>query len=288
MGNGVLAIIGVGLIGGSVGMAARRRGLFAKVRGTARHRESLDAALAVGAVDVATFDHVEAARGADMVVVATSVSSIPRFCLECAAVAAEGAVITDVGSVKGAIDAAVRPHMPEGRHFIGSHPLAGSEKRGAANAADDLLEGATCIITPAEETDADAARRLSEFWQALGMTVFRMSPQQHDSILANVSHLPHLAAAALVEAIPDRALPFGASGLRDTTRVASGDATLWRDIVEANSEEILAAMKGLEVELDALKGYILRGDYDGLEKYLSDAAGKRSRRFDGAKQGDKP
>jgi len=281
--GGILTIVGVGLIGGSIGLAARGKRLFDEVRGTARHQSSLDAALASGAIDKAYLDHVEAARDASMVVVATTVSTIPDFCLQCAAVAREGAVITDVGSVKGAIDDAVRPKMPWGRHYIGSHPLAGSEKRGVVNAQECLLSGATCIVTPADDCDQTAYQRLSEFWQALGMTVFRMSPRDHDAILANVSHLPHLAAAALIAAIPDGALPFAASGLKDTTRVASGDAHLWRDIVEANQEEVLLAIARLDGQMQELKGLILRGDFDALEAYLTEAARKRAKRFNDAK-----
>lgn len=285
MDDGILAIIGVGLIGGSVGLAAKSKGLFAEVRGSARHKSSLDAAIAAGAIDKAFLDPVEAARGADMVVVATSVSTIPRFCLECAAVAREGALITDVGSAKGSIDAAVRPHMPFGRHYIGSHPIAGSEKRGVVNAQANLLAGAVCILTPPDDCDSAAYTRLRDFWQALGMTVFRMSPHEHDAILASVSHLPHLLAASLVAATPDAALPFAASGFRDTTRVAAGDGALWRDIIQANQDEVLRAFARFEEELAALKGFILRGDFEGLDGYLDDAVKKRARRFDGPKQG---
>jgi prephenate dehydrogenase len=283
--DGVLTIVGVGLIGGSVGLAAKSKGLFAEVRGSARHKSSLDAAVAAGAIDRGFLDPVEAARGADMVVVATTVSTIPRFCIECGAVARDGAIVTDVGSVKGAIEAAVQPHMPYGRHYIGSHPLAGSEKRGMANAQAGLLAGAVCILTPTEACDSQAYAQLRDFWQALGMTVFRMSPREHDAILANVSHLPHLVAAALVASVSDGALPFAATGFRDTTRVASSDAALWRDIIQANQEEVLAAIGRFEKELGSLKELILRGDFDSVQSYLDDAAHKRSKRFDAPGQG---
>jgi prephenate dehydrogenase len=221
-----------------------------------------------------------------MVVVATRVSTIPSLCLECAKVAREGAIITDVGSVKGRIDAEVTPGMPPGRHFIGSHPLAGSEKRGVANADGDLLAGATCIITPSEHGDKGAVRDLSAFWQAIGMKVFCMSPQEHDLIMAGVSHLPHLVAAALTCAVPDAALPFAASGLRDTTRVAAGDAGLWRDIIEANQDRILSSLADFEGEIENLKGLILRSDFPGVERYLHEAAEKRRRRFPTPKTGE--
>ncbi len=276
----ILAIIGVGLIGGSIGLAAKSKGLFAEVRGTTRRRQTLDAALAAGAIDTPCLSPAEAARGADMVVVATSVATIPRFVLECAAAARENALITDVGSVKGVIDAAVRPNMPSGRIFIGSHPMAGSEKTSVLHARPDLLAGATCIITPAEGQDAHADA-LSAFWQDLSMNVFRMTPAEHDWVVAAVSHMPHLTAAAIMAAIPDAALPFGASGLRDTTRVAEGDACLWREIVLANHKEIIDAIGRLEIEIDTLKGLVLRGDTSGLEDYLRTASQRRKKRFDG-------
>jgi prephenate dehydrogenase len=275
----VLAIIGVGLIGGSIGLAARRKGLFSEIRGTTRRKETLEAALSLGAVDRGFSNAVEAAEGADMVIVATGVSLIPEYSIKCAAVAAEDAVITDVGSIKGWIAEELSGRMPAGRRFVGSHPLAGSERSGVVNARDDLLDGANCIITPTDEADEDAAARLGEFWQTLGMKVFKMSPAEHDAILAAASHLPHLAAAALVEAVPDTAMPFGASGLRDTTRVAGGDASIWRDIIEANRDHAVEAIESFEAELAVIKGLVLRGDWNGLEEYLNRAKAKRGKRF---------
>lgn len=274
-----LAIIGVGLIGGSVGLAAKARGLFGEVRGTTRRSSTLEAALRVGAIDTACKTPEAAAEGADIVVVATSVSRIGEICLRCAAVAAPGAILTDVGSVKGAIDSAVRGRIGEGRTFIGSHPLAGSEKRGVVNATADLLDGATCIITPSEDTDAAAVETLSRFWQALGMRVFAMAPDEHDAILASISHLPHLVAAALLASIPEAALPFGASGLKDTTRVAAGDAELWRDIIEANQEQVLEAIESFRACMEVVKGRILRRDWEGVMQFLCDAADKRRKRY---------
>lgn len=277
----VLAIIGVGLLGGSLGLSAREKNLFAEVRGTTRRRQTLDEALAAGAIDKGFMDPLEAAAEADVVVVATSVSTIPDLCVSCAEVAREGALITDVGSVKARIDASVRPRMPQGRCYIGSHPMAGGEKTGVANARADLLAGANCIVTPASDADDWHYRMLTELWQSVGMKVFRMTPEEHDWVVANVSHLPHVLAAALVASVPDGALPFGAAGLRDTTRIAAGDASLWRDIVEANQQQVIAAMERLEQELETMKALVLRGDYAALESYLREAADKRRKRFDG-------
>ena len=272
----------MGLIGGSIGLAVKKKGLFAEVRGTTRRQQTLEAALAAGAIDSAFLDPLEAARGADGGVVATTGSTIAKYCLECAAVAREGALVTDVGSVKARIDAAVRPKMPKGRYFIGSHPMAGSEKTGVVNARADLLAGATCIVTPVGDSDDWHYRMLSEFWQSLGMNVFKMSPDQHDWVVANISHLPHMLAAALVAAVPDGALPFGATGFRDTSRVAGGDPAIWREIAEANSGEILQAMKRFEAEMETIKALILRSDFQGLEDYLRNASDRRRKRFDGA------
>lgn len=276
----ILAIIGVGLIGGSVALAARKRGLFAEIRGTTRRASTRKAALELGVIDRAYETAGEAADGADMVVVATSVADIPRFCLECAAVAAEGAIITDVGSVKGAIERAVSPDLPSGRHFIGSHPLAGSERTGVVNATAELLAGATCIVAPGENADRGAVDELLSFWRALGVNAVLMSPDEHDCVLAGVSHVPHLAAAALLTAIPDEALPFGASGLRDATRIAAGDAALWRDIVQANQHEVLKALVLLQGQIERVRELVEQGDFPAIEAYLKEAGEKRRRRYD--------
>lgn len=284
--EGILTIIGVGLLGGSVGLAARRKGLFAEVRGTTAHSSTLDAALRLGAIDRGFASTAEAARDADMVVVATAVSTIPAFAIEAASSAREGALITDVGSVKASIAAAVRPHMPPGRTFIGSHPMAGSEKRGVEHARADLLAGATCIITPNPDSPGGAAvERLSDFWRSLGMNVFSMSPAAHDAVVASVSHLPHLVAAALIGSVPDGALPFAATGLRDTTRIAGGDAALWRDIIEANWSEVVRAIDHFEGAWGDLRRIILQKDYVGLEAYFQAAARRRSARYDDTEDG---
>lgn len=233
----------------------------------------------VGAIDTPCKTPEEASEGADIVVVATSVSRIGEMCLRCAPAAAPGAILTDVGGVKGSIDSAVSARMPAGRTFIGSHPLAGSEKRGVVNATPDLLDGATCIITPADDTDEEAVETLSRFWQALGMRVFRMAPDEHDAILASISHLPHLVAAALLASIPEAAMPFGASGLKDTTRVAAGDAELWRDIIEANQEQVLVAIDSFRACMETIEARILRRDWEGVMQFLCDAADKRRKRY---------
>lgn len=178
--------------------------------------------------------------------------------------------------------------MPRRRTYIGSHPLAGSEKRGMASARADLLSGAKCILTSSDDSDTEVYQRLSRFWQALGMTVFRMKPDEHDAILAGVSHMPHLAAAALVATAPEAALPFAASGFRDTTRIASGEPALWREIFQANRAHTLAALENLLRELERLKGFIAQSDFEALEAYLGDAARKRGKRFQASRQEEQP
>ncbi len=269
----------MGLLGGTIGLAAKTRGLFRNVRGATSRKSTLDIALRVGAIDTPCPTPEEAAKGADIVVVATPVSSIPDMCIRCAPHAAPGALITDVGSVKGMIDARLQGRMPETRTFIGSHPLAGSEKRGVVYANAGLLKGATCIITPGEDSNEEAVETLSQFWQALGMRVFSMPPNEHDTILASVSHVPHLAASAVLAAIPDAAMPFGASGLKDTTRVAAGDPQLWRDIVEANQQEVLEALENLAAQIQVIRGRILRADWEGVHQFLTEAAEKRRKRY---------
>ena len=253
----------------------KEKGLFAEVRGTTGHRETRQAALRLGAIDVACETAAEAAEGADFILVATNVSQIPSFAAECAKVAAPGAIITDVGSIKGQIVAECRSAMPNGVTFIGSHPLAGSEKRGVIHADSEILIGAKCVITPTPEDDEAVVAAVEKFWQSLGMVVTRMTPAKHDAILANISHLPHLAASALVDAVSDESLPYAATGFRDTTRVAEGDARLWRDIVSGNSEQILSALGNYSQSLEVIRNLIKAHDYDALEAFLDRAAERR-------------
>jgi len=271
-----VAIVGVGLIGGSVGLAAKARRLARRVVGIGRTRGSLDAALARGAVDVATTDLAGGVAEADLVVVAAGVSTIPALLERVDAAAPPGTLLTDAGSTKASIVAGWerRRRTRRGR-FVGSHPIAGSHRRGSAAADGDLFAGRVTVVTPARATPAADADAIGDFWSALGATVFMMPPKEHDRILAATSHAPHVIAAALAAATPEATLAFTAGGWRDTTRIAAGDPELWADILLDNAGGVGDAMKRFAGMAERLLAAIARGDRRRLVDLLSRAKGTR-------------
>jgi prephenate dehydrogenase len=270
-----LVIVGVGLIGGSIGLAARRRGLAERVIGVGRQQASLDAAIAVRAVDEGSLDLVAAASRADAVVFCTPVDRIPDQILEAAPHCRPGTLLTDAGSAKAAIVAAVEDKLPAHVDFMGSHPLAGSEKRGPEFADAELYENRLTIVTPTPRTRLRALERIIAFWQALGSRVKVMPPEQHDAALAMTSHLPHLAASALAGILPPELHELTATGFRDTTRVAAGDPSLWTGIFLQNPNAVTAAVESLQTRLTAFKQAINANDRASLDALLTQA--KRTR-----------
>lgn len=272
-----IAIVGVGLIGGSIGLALRKRGIARRVVGVGRREASLDEALRLGAVDATSTDmHVGVAE-AELTVVCTPVERIVEHAQQAAAACAEGAIITDAGSTKGAIVAALDSSLPRGVRFVGSHPLAGSEKTGCASARSDLFNDRVAVVTPGDgTTDSDCAA-IESFWKALGMKTIRMSPADHDAALASTSHLPHVVASALAAATDEKNLPLVASGWLDTTRIAAADAELWRQIFLDNRENTLRAIAEFEGSLAAMKAAIEAGDAERLEELLRVAKQRRDR-----------
>jgi prephenate dehydrogenase len=266
-----LTIVGVGLIGGSIGLAARRRGVAAHVLGAGRQRESLDRARAVGAIDEAALDLPAAVRRADVAVFCTPVDRIAEQVLAAAPGCAPGTLLTDAGSTKAAIVARLDGHLPAGVAFVGSHPLAGSEKRGPEHADAGLFEGRLTVITPGPHTDPAAVERTAAFWQALGSRVRLMPPEEHDRALAFTSHLPHLLAAALAGTLPDGLRELAASGFRDTTRVAAGDPPLWTAIFTQNRAAVLQALERLTARLDEFRAALEAGDRTTLDTLLTQA-----------------
>ncbi len=206
-----------------------------------------------------TLDPAAAVRGSDLVVLATPVGLFREIVEKIRPALAPAAVVVDVGSTKAAVVAALEPLMPEGRIFIGCHPIAGSEQRGIAVARADLFRGAACVVTPTERTPAAALDRVVATWEGVGMTVRQLSPEMHDRLLAEVSHLPHVVASALVRVISGKAEPLVGPGWSDTTRVASGDAALWRDILLSNAGEVAAALERLQGVLAAWHSALLPG-----------------------------
>ena len=267
----VVAIVGVGMIGGSIGKALRARRLAAKVVGIGRSQASLDAAKRTGCVTDTSTD-IAAAAGADLVVVAAGVGAIPALLDAVDAVVRPGTLLTDAGSTKASIVAGWerRRRSRRGR-FVGGHPIAGSHRRGPAAADGDLFAGRVAVVTPAKATPPADAEAIGDFWSAVGSTVFMMPPKEHDRILAATSHAPHVIAAALAAATPEATLAFTAGGWRDTTRIAAGDPDLWADILLDNAGGVGDAMKRFAVGVERLLAAIERGDRRRLVELLTRA-----------------
>jgi prephenate dehydrogenase len=278
-------IIGVGLIGGSLGMILRRKGLASTVVGAGRRIENLKTAVSVGAIDRYVVDPSEAVKEADLVILATPVDTYERHLQEWASRLRPGAIVTDVGSVKGELVERSERQMPAGVHFVGAHPIAGKEKTGAAAGSEDLFTGRRCILTPTKQTDPQALEQVQSLWQAAGATVLTMDPHLHDRILGAVSHLPHVAAFALMNALVDirSEVPsldlagHSGGGLRDTTRIAASSPEMWRDIFLWNKDNVVACIRAYERSLGELRQLIQTEDGAGIEKLLERAKNEREK-----------
>jgi prephenate dehydrogenase len=264
-----VAIVGVGLIGGSIGRALLERGLAKQVVGIGRRAASLRAAKKVGAVTSTTLDLARGVARANLVVVCTPVEQIAAQALVALNHAPAGALITDAGSTKQQIVAAVEKKLSPGGRFVGSHPMAGSEKSGPGEARADLFVGRAVIVTPTKKTPAADTEAVGEFWAALGARVFMMSPEAHDRAVAGTSHLPHLISALLAAVTRSEDAPLIAGGWLDTTRVAGGDPELWRQILQSNDQQVLAALAQFEKQLSSARRALERGDGARLAKLLA-------------------
>jgi prephenate dehydrogenase len=272
---GTLTIVGVGLIGGSIGLGARRRGLAGRVIGAGRNLAALERARELGAIDHVCLDVCEAVRRADVAVFCTPVTLIPEQVLAAAPACGNGTLLTDAGSTKGAIVRALDGKLPGRVRFVGSHPLAGSEKRGPEHADADLFQGRVTVVTPTPQTDRAAVERTVEFWRGLDSRVIVMGPDEHDRALAITSHLPHLLASALAGILPPELHDLAATGFRDTTRVAAGDPSLWTGIFLQNRAALVEAMGTLQDQLIEFKAALLAGDESAIDALL--AEGKKGR-----------
>ncbi len=237
-----VALIGLGLIGGSLGMAIRRRRLAAQVVGISRRASTLAQATRLGAIDRAARTMEDAVRGADIVVLATPVDDILPTARRLAPFLAPGAILTDVASTKARVVSALERVVPRGVAVVGGHPLAGSEQRGIAAARADLFDGSLCVLTRTARTDPAALRVVAALWRPLVRRVAVMSPQEHDACLAAISHLPHLVAFALVNATPSAMRAMAPRSFLDATRVAKSDPNLWDDIFLSNTRALPAAV----------------------------------------------
>ena len=221
-------------------------------------------------------DPAQAVKGADLVVLCTPVLLISPLLRQIATSLTAGAVVTDVGSTKRSIVREGEEILAgTGRHFVGSHPMAGSEKRGVQFAKADLYEGAVCITTPTRSTDVGALARVEEFWKTLGMRLTRIEPDTHDQLLSDVSHLPHAVAGALVAMQDERALEICGKGFLDLTRIAGGDGGLWRDILLDNRDSVRSSIRRLRGQLEVLDELLEKADSEGIKKWLEGASARR-------------
>lgn len=270
-----VTIVGVGLIGGSIGLALRQHGLAERIVGIGRRKSSLDKALGVGAITQATTDFAEGCRNADLVVVCSPVGLIADHVRRCAEHCPAGTLLTDGGSTKLALVRELDGPLPNDCRFLGGHPLAGSEKTGPENAFAGLYEDRLWILTPTQNSQPQDVTVLESLWSAIGAKVVRMSPDVHDQKLALTSHMPHVVSAALAALVEGDDQQWAGSGFRDTTRIGAGDPTLWTQIFSMNREHVVESIRAYERELACLRELIERDDTDQIHQYLTKAKKNR-------------
>lgn len=271
-----MSIIGVGLLGGSIGLAVRSALSDCEIIGYGHRIETLQRAEQIGAIDRGTLDLKEAVAGCDLVILCTPVGRFHEILREIAGTLQSGAIVTDVGSTKQSVVEDAARLLPSTITFVGSHPMAGSEKRGVEFARADLFQNALCILTPTPQSLPAAVASVAEFWQALGMRTCEMTPAEHDAALAEVSHLPHALAAALVAMQSPQAMRLAGKGFLDTTRIAGGDGGLWRDIFLDNGPNMRLALARFRAMLDQFESLLDPAKAEALQKWLDEAAKRRS------------
>jgi len=278
-----MTIIGVGLIGGSLGLAAKQAKAVGSVVGYGRRRGALHKAVSLNAIDRYCMSLSKAVECADLVVLATPVGTYEKFLSMITPYLKEGAIVSDVGSVKGALVETLSKLTPPHAHFVGAHPIAGREKSGVLAATGTLFRGCSTIVTPTEQTDPNALERVSALWEKLGAKVRTLDPFEHDRILAAVSHLPHLLAYALMETLhhpriaPLDPVQYSAGGLRDFTRIAGSSAEMWRDIFLQNKDALIETIDAYQESVEAIKKKIMSEDGDGLIEIFEGAKAIRKK-----------
>jgi cyclohexadieny/prephenate dehydrogenase len=271
-----LALIGVGLIGSSIARAAREQGVVRSIVATARSPKTRQRVAELGIADQVVDSNAAAVAGADLVIVCIPVGASGEVAKEIGPHLAAGAVVSDVGSVKGSVLREMSPHLPKGVHFIPAHPVAGTEYSGPDAGFAELFVNRWCILTPPENADKSAVDKLAAFWRALGANVETMTADHHDLVLAITSHLPHLIAYTIVgtanelgEVTESEVLQFSAGGFRDFTRIAASDPTMWRDVFLANKDAVLEMLGRFNEDVSALTKAIRKGDGDALFEHFT-------------------
>ena len=271
-----LALIGVGLIGSSIARAARTQGAVRTIVATARTSQTRERVAELGFADEVAETNAAAAEGADLVIVSIPVGQSGTVAKEIGGHLKAGAIVSDVGSVKGSVLREMAPHIPAGVHFVPAHPVAGTEYSGPDAGFAELFVNRWCILTPPENADPEAVERLAAFWRALGANVETMSAAHHDLVLAVTSHLPHLIAYTIVgtadelsQVTRSEVLQFSAGGFRDFTRIAASDPTMWRDVFLANKEAVLEMLGRFNEDIAGLTRAIRRGDGDALFEHFT-------------------
>lgn len=276
-----VTLVGVGLLGGSLGLALKQRRLASSVVGFVRRAASVAECEKAGAVDTATRNLREAVSGADLIVLCTPLAQMRPLVEEMMPALSRGAILTDVGSVKRSVVRDLEPlAMKADAHFVGSHPMAGAEKTGVAAARADLFANAVCAITPTRKSNAAAVRSVAQLWEAVGARVLRMPPEDHDALVSRSSHLPHVVAAQLANLVLDPRHPKGqaslcANGFRDTTRIASGSPEMWRDIALANRKHLARAVENFLEDLEGFRRALSRNDDRAILKFFEKAKQRR-------------
>lgn len=276
-----ITIVGVGLLGGSLGLAVRKRRIAREAAGYARRKATIAESEKMGALDYVTTDLLAAVSGADLVILCSPLAQMKPLVKQLLPALKHGAIVTDVGSVKAGVVRDLESLVAKaGAHFVGSHPMAGAEKTGVLAAREDLFQCAVCVVTPTRKTNRAALKKVERFWQDVGGRVLTLTPELHDAFVSRSSHLPHITAAALARQILDPAQPKAqtllcANGFRDTTRIASGSPEMWRDIALANRKNISRALDGFAAELRKFQTALKRNDAKSVAKFFETAKQRR-------------
>ncbi|HEY1789595.1 MAG TPA: prephenate dehydrogenase/arogenate dehydrogenase family protein [Verrucomicrobiae bacterium] len=276
-----ITIVGVGLLGGSIGLAARKFRIAGEIAGYVRREKTAVECERAGATDYATTDLAAAVSNSDLVILCTPLAQMRSLVEQFQPALKRGAIVTDVGSVKADVVRELESLIAKtGAYFVGSHPMAGGERMGVSAAREDLFQNAVCVLTPTYKSHAGAVRKLERFWKSIGAQVLKLPPEQHDLFVSRTSHLPHVIAAALANLVLSPDQPKGqaqlcANGFRDTTRIASGSPEMWRDISLANRKHLASAVGAFISELQRFQRALKGADARAITKFFERAKRQR-------------